>query len=106
MVPKRQLPLGLDLRGGAHLLLAMDTNELKKDWLTTLRDDARKQLREAKIGFSGLGIAGNSVQVKVSKPEDTGQGLRRLEEAHPADRQRHPRHRRQRHRRSSRRRPT
>ncbi len=69
-VPHRQLPLGLDLRGGAHLLLAMDTNELEKDWLTTLRDDARKQLREAKIGFSGLSIAGNSVQVKVSKPED------------------------------------
>src|SRR6476661_10040211 len=69
-MPHRQLPLGLDLQGGAHLLLAMDTNELEKDWLTTLRDDARKQLREAKIGFSGLSIAGNSVQVKVSKPED------------------------------------
>ena len=51
-IPHRQLPLGLDLRGGAHLLLAMDTNELEKDWLSTLRDDARKQLREAKIGFN------------------------------------------------------
>jgi len=69
-VPHRQLPLGLDLRGGAHLLLAMDTNELEKDWLNTLRDDARKQLREAKIGFTGLGVAANSVQVKISKPED------------------------------------
>jgi protein-export membrane protein SecD len=69
-VPHRQLPLGLDLRGGAHLLLAMDTNELEKDWLSTLRDDARKQLREAKIGFTGLAIAGNSVQVKISRPED------------------------------------
>ncbi len=69
-LPHRQLPLGLDLRGGAHLLLAMDTNELEKDWLSTLRDDARKQLREAKIGFSGLAVSGNSVQVKISKPED------------------------------------
>ncbi len=69
-MPHRQLPLGLDLRGGAHLLLAMDTNELEKDWLTTLRDDARKQLRDAKIGFTGLGVVGNSVQVKISKPED------------------------------------
>ena len=69
-VPHQQLPLGLDLRGGAHLLLAMETNELGKDWLNTLRDDARKQLREAKIGFTGLGIAGNSVQVRVTKPED------------------------------------
>jgi protein-export membrane protein SecD len=69
-VPHKQLPLGLDLRGGAHLLLAMDTKELEKDWLNTLRDDTRKTLREAKIGFTGLGIVGNSVQVKVTKPED------------------------------------
>jgi len=33
-LPHRQLPLGLDLQGGAHLLLALDTNELEKDWLT------------------------------------------------------------------------
>ena len=69
-VPHKQLPLGLDLRGGAHLLLAMDTKELEKDWLNTLRDDTRKTLREAKIGFTGLGVVGNSVQVKVTKPED------------------------------------
>ncbi len=70
-MPHRQLSLGLDLRGGAHLLLAMDTNELDKDWLITLRDDARKQLREAKVGFSGLGIVGSAVQVRIAKPEDT-----------------------------------
>jgi len=69
-LPHRQLPLGLDLQGGAHLLLALDTNELQKDWLGTLRDDTRKQLRDAKIGFTGLGIIGNSVQVKVTKPEE------------------------------------
>jgi protein-export membrane protein SecD len=69
-MPHRQLPLGLDLQGGAHLLLAMDTNELEKDWLSTLRDDARKSLREAKIGFTGLGIVSNTVQVRIAKPED------------------------------------
>ncbi len=69
-MPHRQLSLGLDLRGGAHLLLAMDTKELEKDWLITLRDDARKQLREAKVGFTGLGIVGNAVQVRIAKPED------------------------------------
>jgi protein-export membrane protein SecD len=69
-MPHSQLSLGLDLRGGAHLLLAMDTKELEKDWLITLRDDARKQLREAKVGFTGLGIVSNSVQVRIAKPED------------------------------------
>ena len=32
-MPKRQIPLGLDLQGGAHLLLAMDSETLRKDWL-------------------------------------------------------------------------
>jgi preprotein translocase subunit SecD len=65
-MPHKQLPLGLDLRGGAHLLLALDTKELEHDWLNTLRDDARRQLREAKIGFTGLGVVGNAVSVRIS----------------------------------------
>jgi len=69
-LPKRQMPLGLDLRGGAHLLLAMDQNEIRKDWLQGLQDDARRTLREAKIGFSGIGIQDNSVRVTLVKPEE------------------------------------
>jgi preprotein translocase subunit SecD len=69
-LPKRQMPLGLDLRGGAHLLLALDQNEIRKDWLQGVQDAARANLREAKIGFSGIGIDGNSVKVTLVKPED------------------------------------
>ncbi len=54
-MPKQQLTLGLDLQGGAHLLLAMDQDEIKKDWINNLRDEARKELRDAKIGFTGIG---------------------------------------------------
>jgi preprotein translocase subunit SecD len=78
-VPKTQLNLGLDLRGGAHLLLSMETEEVRKDWLNTLRDDARKRLRDAKIGFTGLGIANNAVQVRLAKPEDADAGLKALQ---------------------------
>jgi len=77
-LPHKQLPLGLDLQGGAHLLLAMDTKELEKDWLNALRDDARRQLREAKVGFSGLGVVGGAVQVKITKPEDMEKALAAL----------------------------
>lgn len=77
-MPHKQLPLGLDLQGGAHLLLAMDTKELEKDWLNTLRDDARRQLREAKVGFTGLGVVGSSVQVKITKPEDMDKAVTAL----------------------------
>src|SRR5690242_3071586 len=74
-MPKRQMPLGLDLRGGVHMLLVMDTNELKTDWLTAVRDDARKQLRDAKIGFSAVGVQSDTVQVRLVKPEDSARAL-------------------------------
>src|SRR3990172_9224831 len=77
-MPKRQLALGLDLRGGAHLLLAMDTAELKKDWLANQKEDVRKQLRTAKIGFSAIGASGDALQVRLVKPEETEAALREL----------------------------
>ncbi len=73
--PKKQMPLGLDLQGGAHLLVGMDTAELKKDWLLTLKDDARKSLRDAKIGFSAVGVQGDAAQVRLVKPEDSDKAL-------------------------------
>ncbi|MGH8175334.1 MAG: protein translocase subunit SecD, partial [Steroidobacter sp.] len=39
----KPMSLGLDLRGGAHLLLSMETADVRKDWLETLRDDARRR---------------------------------------------------------------
>ena len=77
-VPHQQLNLGLDLRGGAHLLLSMETADVRKDWLDGLRDDARTRLRNAKIVTSGLGIANNAVQVRLSKPEDADAALKEL----------------------------
>jgi len=77
-MPKRQLALGLDLRGGAHLLLAMDTAELKKDWLANQKEDVRKQLRTAKIGFSAIGASGDALQVRLVKPEETEAALKEL----------------------------
>ena len=48
-MPKAQIPLGLDLQGGVHLVLEMNIEELKKAWYDQLMDDTRKILREAKI---------------------------------------------------------
>ena len=61
------MPLGLDLQGGAHLLLAHGQDEIKKDWLNDLRDSARKSLRDAKIGFTGVGVQGDQLQVKLDE---------------------------------------
>ena len=77
-LPKNQLKLGLDLRGGAHLLLAMDANDLRKDWLGTIREDARKSLRDAKIGFKAIGATPEGVQVRLVKPEDRDNAVTEL----------------------------
>jgi preprotein translocase subunit SecD len=76
--PRKQLNLGLDLRGGAHLLLAMEVNDVRKDWLDAVRDDARRRLREAKIGVSAVGIANDAVQVRLARAEDMEPALKAL----------------------------
>jgi SecD/SecF fusion protein len=77
-LPHKQLPLGLDLQGGAHLLLAMDQDEIKKDWLNNLRDESRKVLREARIGFTGVGIQGTQLVIKLAKPEESDKAITEL----------------------------
>jgi preprotein translocase subunit SecD len=78
-MPKQQLTLGLDLQGGAHLLLAMDQDEIKKDWINNLRDEARKELRDAKIGFTGIGTQGlTQLVIKLAKPEEQAAAIKAL----------------------------
>ncbi|MCH9807708.1 MAG: protein translocase subunit SecD [Alphaproteobacteria bacterium] len=77
-LPNKQLSLGLDLKGGAHLLVQMDSEELRKDWLKSLRGDVRKQLIDAKIRYKGLGQVGDVVRVKLVNEAKTEEGLTRL----------------------------
>ncbi len=80
-LPHRQLTLGLDLQGGAHLLLEVDTQAMVKERLDVLRDDVRRVLREDKIGYTGLGIQGTGVQVRitdVARTDDAEKKLRGL----------------------------
>ena len=77
-LPQKQVSLGLDLRGGAHLLLAMDTDELRDDLLTSLRADVRAAMRRARLGVRATAIRGTAVQVRLAKPEDEEKALTEL----------------------------
>jgi preprotein translocase subunit SecD len=77
-LPKWQLSLGLDLRGGAHLLYAMEINDVRKDWLDTLVGDARQRLKDAHVAVSAAGVSGNAVQVRIARPEDSDAALKAL----------------------------
>jgi preprotein translocase subunit SecD len=76
---QRHLVLGLDLQGGSHILLEVDANSVKKDKLDQVRDDVRRTLRDAKLGYTGLAVKGDVVEVRV-KDTDTQAALTKLRE--------------------------
>src|SRR6202045_2579115 len=74
---QRHLVLGLDLQGGSYLLLEVDSNYVKKEKLDQIRDDVRRTLRDARIGYTGLATRPDSVEVRV-KEGDLPNGLAKL----------------------------
>src|ERR1019366_810413 len=76
---QRHLVLGLDLQGGSHILLEVDSNSVKKDKLDQIRDDVRRTLRDVKIGYTGLAARTDNVEVHV-KDSDLQNALAKLRE--------------------------
>jgi preprotein translocase subunit SecD len=76
---QRRLVLGLDLQGGSYLLLELDSNYIRKEKLDQIRDDVRRTLREAKIGYTGLVSRPDAVEVHV-KDQDLPTALAKLRE--------------------------
>ena len=66
---QRRLVLGLDLQGGSYLLLEVDSNYVKKEKLDQVRDDVRRTLREARLGYTGLASKGDAVELRVKDSE-------------------------------------
>lgn len=79
-LPHRQLNLGLDLQGGAHLLYEIDERELVEDWLNDVRGEVRDTLRREKIGYTGLGLSvpDRSVQVRIREDADVDKAMTAL----------------------------
>ncbi|MBC7586115.1 protein translocase subunit SecD [Tardiphaga sp. vice352] len=77
---QRHLVLGLDLQGGSHILLEVDSNSVKKDKLDQVRDDTRRTLREARIVYTGLSARNDSVEVRITKENEVQTALTKLRE--------------------------
>src|SRR6266516_472126 len=77
---QRHIVLGLDLQGGSHLLLEVDSNAVRKEKVQTLLDDVRRLLREARIGYTGLVARGDSVEVRIREGADPQGALAKLRE--------------------------
>lgn len=69
-VPSRQVYLGLDLQGGSHLLMQVDSDAVVRERMNGLLDDARRRLREVNLGYTELRIDGMSLVVRLRADAD------------------------------------
>ena len=68
--PKNTLVLGLDLQGGAHLLLEVDFEAALQEQMNTLSDAIRTTLRKERIGYTGLSAKKDFVTLILRDPTD------------------------------------
>ena len=75
-LPIRAIVLGLDLQGGAHVLLEVDSPSLTHAQVEALRDDVRGKLREGKISISGgIAVQPRGVQVRIADEAERAKAL-------------------------------
>ncbi len=83
---QRHVVLGLDLQGGSHILLEVDANYVRKEKAEQLRDDVRRVLREARVGYTGLVVRGLTVEVRIREESDFNAALAQAARTVPAAR--------------------
>ncbi len=69
-MPNKTVNLGLDLRGGAHLLYEVDVDGVFKERGDLLVQDLRTELREGKIGYSRIGSVAKGARVTLRDAVD------------------------------------
>jgi preprotein translocase subunit SecD len=62
------MSLGLDLRGGMHLVYEVDVTGAVGQLLQRMERDFRKELRDARIQYQDVAVEGNSVRVLLRDP--------------------------------------
>ena len=78
-LPAHAIVLGLDLQGGAHVLLEVDAQSVIRSKLEGLRDDVRRVLREENVRLTGgLGLQARALQLRVPDAGDRARLLPKL----------------------------
>ncbi len=68
--PGKKVSLGLDLQGGSYLLLKVELDVVIAERLESIVDAARQALRRERIGYRGLGVSGERVEVGIRDVAD------------------------------------
>lgn len=70
-LPNKALNLGLDLRGGAHLMVEVDLAAVRRERLENILESLRTDFRSANVGYVGLRLVGNEgVTVRLRDPQE------------------------------------
>jgi preprotein translocase subunit SecD len=76
---QRHVVLGLDLQGGSHILLQVDSADVRRQKVIQLRDDVRRVLREARVSQTNQ-VRGDTIEVRLRDPSETVTVLPKLRE--------------------------
>ena len=80
-IPVRTIVLGLDLQGGSHILLEVDSNSVIKTEVQNLRDDVRRILRQERVPITGgIGVLPRGVQVRIPEAAERSRVIPKLRE--------------------------
>ncbi|MCP4183443.1 MAG: protein translocase subunit SecD, partial [Hyphomicrobiales bacterium] len=80
-LPSKKVNLGLDLRGGVHLLIQVDRDALIDERVETLRDDARRLMRENReIRYRMSLSVEKSIELRLRAAEDIDKARELLRE--------------------------
>jgi preprotein translocase subunit SecD len=69
-LPGDKVNLGLDLKGGSHLLLSVDFDRYMDDVMQSVAEGVRKYARDEKIGYRNLRILPNDIKFNLRSEED------------------------------------
>lgn len=70
VLPSKTVNLGLDLRGGAHLLYQVDVQQVFADRAADVRSDLRTSLRDEDISTARASLEGHDVLVQLRDAKD------------------------------------
>jgi preprotein translocase subunit SecD len=78
---QRYVVLGLDLQGGSHILLQVDTNDVMNQRLDALRAEVMKVRSELKIVLASLPVKkGNAIEVRLKEDDKYQTALSKLKD--------------------------
>ena len=80
---RKQVALGLDLRGGSYLLLQVDIAAAQRERLNTTIDSVRNTLRDAHIGYTGLNVEGDAITFTIRETDRVEDAKRELVKIDP-----------------------